>query len=49
MAYIFTFDEEIYNIEDKELKFLASEAFRELGYEKRQIAFKLIECFKANS
>ena len=49
IAYIFTFDEEIYNIEDKELKFLASEAFRELGYEKRQIAFKLIECFKANS
>lgn len=49
MAYIFTFDEEIYNINDKELKFLASEAFRELDYEKRQIAFKLIECFKTNS
>lgn len=49
MAYIFTFDEEIYNIEDKELKYLASQAFRELDYEKRQIAFKLIECFKTNS
>lgn len=49
MAYIFTFDEKIYRIEDKELKFLASEAFRDLDYEKRQIAFKLIECFKNNS
>lgn len=49
MAYIYTFDEKIYKIEDKELIFLASEAFRDLDYDKRQIAFKLIECFKTNS
>lgn len=46
LAYFFTFDDEIYNIEDKELIFLASEAFSGLDYEKRKIAFKLIECFK---
>lgn len=46
IAYIFTFDEAIYSIEDKELKFLVGEAFKELDYEKRQIAFKLIKCFK---
>lgn len=46
LAYMFTFDEDIYNVEDKELLFLASEAFKGLDLEQREIAFKLIECFK---
>lgn len=46
LAYLFTFDDDIYNIEDKELLFLASEAFKDLNYEQRKIAFKLIQCFK---
>lgn len=46
LAYMFTFDENIYSIKDKELLFLASEAFKGLNYEQRKIAFKLIECFK---
>ena len=46
LAYMFTFDDKIYNIEDKELLFMASEAFKGLSYEQRKIAFKLIDCFK---
>ncbi len=46
LAYFFTFDDAIYDINDKELLFLASEAFKGLDYSNRQIAFKLISCFK---
>ncbi len=46
MAYIFTFDEDIYSIKDKELQFLACKAFDNLDYKQRKIAFKLIDCFK---
>ncbi len=46
MAYLFTFDEKIYNIDDKELLFLAVEAFKNINYSNRKIAFKLINCFK---
>lgn len=46
MAYLFTFDDSVYDIKDKELLFLASEAFRDLDYQQRKVAFKLIECFK---
>lgn len=46
LAYFFTFDEKTYDINDKELLFLASEAFSELDYDKRKTAFKLIKCFK---
>jgi transcriptional regulator with XRE-family HTH domain len=46
MAYIFTFDEEIYEIKDKELKYLVYDAFKDLDYKDRKIAFKLINCFK---
>jgi transcriptional regulator with XRE-family HTH domain len=46
LSYIFTFDETVYDVSDKELLFLASEAFKDLSYENRQIAFKLIQCFK---
>lgn len=47
LAYIFTFDDEIYSIKDKELLFLAAEAFKNLSYSDRKTAFKLIDCFKA--
>ena len=43
LAYIFTFDESTYDIK---LLFLASEAFKELDYKDREIAFKLVQCFK---
>lgn len=46
LAYFFTFDDEIYTVKDKELLFLASESFKDLDYSQRQIAFKLIDCFK---
>lgn len=46
LAYIFTFDESTYDIKDKQLLFLASEAFKELDYKDREIAFKLVQCFK---
>lgn len=46
LAYMFTFDDSIYNIQDKELLFLASEAFKDLSYQQRKIAFNLIQCFK---
>lgn len=46
LAYIFTFDDTIYNIDDRELLFLISEAFKGLDFEQRKIAFKLISCFK---
>ena len=46
LSYIFTFDENIYDIQDKQLLFLASEAFKDLDYKDREIAFKLVQCFK---
>lgn len=49
LAYFFTFDDKIYNIDDKELLFLAVEAFKELDYAKRKTAFKLIKCFKEDN
>ncbi len=48
LAYMFTFDENIYNTEDKELIFLATEAFKGLSYKQRTIAFNLIECLKTS-
>lgn len=49
LAYIFTFDDTIFNIEDKELLFLATESFKDLNYSQRKIVFRLIECFKEES
>ncbi len=49
IAYIFTFDENIYTIENKQLLFLASKAFENVEYSKRKTIFKLIECFKKES
>ncbi|CDE59810.1 helix-turn-helix domain protein [Fusobacterium sp. CAG:439] len=46
LSYIFTFDESTYDIQDKQLLFLASEAFKDLDYKDREIAFKLVQCFK---
>lgn len=46
ISYIFTFDEYTYDIQDKLLLFLASEAFKDLDYKDREIAFKLVQCFK---
>lgn len=46
LAYIFTFDENIYSIADKELLYLATKAFKDLNFRERKIAFKLIDTFK---
>ena len=42
LSYIFTFDENTYDIQDKQLLFLAFEAFKDLDYKDREIAFKLV-------
>lgn len=47
LAYFLTFDSNIYNTDDKELTFLAVEAFKELDYDKRKMAFRLIDCLKS--
>ncbi len=49
IAYLFTFDEDIYTIKNKQLLFLAAKAFQDVEYSKRKTVFKLIECFKKES
>ena len=46
LAHFFIFDDLTYNVADKELLFLASEAFNGLDYKQRQLAFKLLKCLK---
>ena len=42
LSYIFTCDEKTYDIQDKQLLFLAFDAFNDLDYKDREIAFKLV-------
>lgn len=46
LSDIFTFDDKSYTIDNKQLQELIYKAFKDLNYEKRKIAFRLIECLK---
>jgi len=43
-AKLFAYDDEVWNINDKELQFILVEAFKNLDFEKRKIVLKIVRC-----